>query len=652
MKPCRQNTFKSLFFFVAILPIFGCTLESIEKTGRYCPDYVFLVRNDESGKTIVECADDAELSGSQTCPVDAEYCLTDEADRNFCAINVSLGEAEAKNFPCRSSSETDNTCDCPEHQICVNQKCLDKTNTECNCKKDETCDAGKCIPAAKKCSGDDDCAEGLVCLDSNCSEPVSKPECTGDEDCAEGLVCVNELCTEHAIDCSGDEDCPDGWVCVDDICSKPIIECSGDEDCPEGWVCSDDICTEYFTTCSGDEECAEGLVCSGGICTEPYTPIECLVDDDCASGEICSSGMCVDPDIPLECTADIDCGEGKICQSNVCVDVVIEPECSSDADCAVGKICQSNVCVDAPPEPECSETKPCSGELICTANTCQPCPASTYYLAGNCVQCISHEHCGTNAYCNASNACVQCGDKKVNTAKNACVECLTHEHCGTNAYCDASNACVQCGDKKVNTAKNACVECTSKADCKTGYECTSEKCNPITCDNRTVLCNDDCVVSGGKIIITATANDNYQTEVKSEPKSSATTIGGFIRYHTPDIYGKTTDSDGNTWYIVLVNRQKGFVPATKAMQLPVSFTSGVNLAIFKGVNSDKTNYTVSSGTIKYCHDEIVSNKIWCYTEGDAKHTGWVIARNAGSSQSDIAKLGSSIPSGYFPPECN
>ena len=621
MKPCRQNTFKSLFFFVAILPIFGCTLESIEKTGRYCPDYVFLVRNDESGKTIVECADDAGLSGSQTCPVDAEYCLTDEADRNFCAINVSLGEAEAKNFPCRSSSETDNTCDCPEHQICVNQKCLDKTDTECNCKKDETCDAGKCIPAAKKCSGDDDCAEGLVCLDSNCSEPVSKPECTGDEDCAEGLVCVNELCTEHAIDCSGDDDCPDGWVCVDDICSKPIIECSGDDDCPEGWVCSDDICTEYFTTCSGDEECAEGLVCSGGICTEPYTPIECLVDDDCASGEICSSGMCVDPDIPLECASDIDCGEGKICQSNVCVDVVIEPECSSDADCAVGKICQSNVCVDVVIEPECSETKPCSGELICTANTCQPCPASTHYHAGNCVQCISHDHCGANA------------------------------------YCDASNACVQCGDKKVNTAKNACVECNSNTDCQSGYECKAEKCALIvpTCDpNSQVLCNNQCVTSGGKIIITATANDNYKAEVKSAPNSSADTIRRFSRYDTPNIFGKTTTSSGDVWYIVLIDGQKGYVSETKAKELPVLASPiKVNVAIYNDIYPGKTQMGSIKpgkwGTLTYCHEDNYNNHKWCYIKKDANVEGYLMAADT-APFSDIVQLGDST-SNSVPLEC-
>ena len=628
MKPCRRHTFKSVFFFVAILPICGCTLEAIEKTGDPCPDYAFLIHNDDSGNTSVVCADDEELSESsrQTCPVDAQYCLTDEADRNFCAINVTLGNTEAKRFPCRSSEDT---CDCPDHQICVNNQCFDNPDTKCNCKKDETCDAnGKCIPSVKKCSGDEDCPEGLVCIDDICSEPATG--CSGDEDCPEGLVCIDDTCVEHAIDCSGDEDCPEGLVCIDDICAKPIIECSGDEYCPEGLVCIDDICSEPITGCSGDGDCPEGQICIDGICDIPVS-YECSIDDDCAGGETCSGGFCVDSDPPVECVADGDCSEGWVCQSNVCIDTT--------------------------PKPECSESKPCSGELICKDSTCQPCPATTHYLSGACVQCTSHDHCSANAYCNA-NACVDCGSKKVNAAKTACVDCLDHSDCSANAYCNA-NACVDCGSKKVNTAKTACVECNSNADCKAGEGCQADKCVPLvpTCDKTSeVLCNNnECRTSGAKIIITV--GQSSTKDVKEAPSQSANTLKRFIRYDTPDIFGITKGSDGSTWYVVLVNGKKGYVSKddNTTKELPVKAKPGVRISVYNTYDSNKKELgTINNNyklTLHYCHDEVVNEKKWCYVERNSLK-GYAMARKIGESHDIISIIDEQIPSTYVPQECN
>jgi hypothetical protein len=66
---------------------------------------------------------------------------------------------------------------------------------------------------------DDTCPEGTVCIES-LGEPLCLPECTTDEDCAEGMACVDGVC--HPA-CETDDDCEGDYVCEYGGCVTPTI---------------------------------------------------------------------------------------------------------------------------------------------------------------------------------------------------------------------------------------------------------------------------------------------------------------------------------------------------------------------------------------------------------------------------------------------
>ena len=69
-----------------------------------------------------------------------------------------------------------------------------------------------------ECASDDDCTNsvhGPYCVTRVCHE---YPPCTDDEDCAEGLVCINyAICMPPRSSCSDDDDCPEPAICLTDF---------------------------------------------------------------------------------------------------------------------------------------------------------------------------------------------------------------------------------------------------------------------------------------------------------------------------------------------------------------------------------------------------------------------------------------------------
>ena len=90
--------------------------------------------------------------------------------------------------------------------------------------------------------------------------------------------------------CDSDEDCKDGLVCVDKTCQEPEAkpECVKDTDCPDGKVCKAGTCA----ACSSDGECGPGGKCSAGACERAKA---CSVDEDCEDDEDCLDGFCQKP---------------------------------------------------------------------------------------------------------------------------------------------------------------------------------------------------------------------------------------------------------------------------------------------------------------------------------------------------------------------
>ena len=124
----------------------------------------------------------------------------------------------------------------------------------------------------------------IVGLVAACTKKKPKtPACDGNEDCKDGLVCVNGQC----LQCTDDASCGPGQVCRAGACeAKP--ECVKDADCSDGKVCQAGKCQ----ACASDSECGPGGKCNAGACQRPTA---CTTDEQCADDEDCIDGYCQKP---------------------------------------------------------------------------------------------------------------------------------------------------------------------------------------------------------------------------------------------------------------------------------------------------------------------------------------------------------------------
>lgn len=123
----------------------------------------------------------------------------------------------------------------------------------------------------------------VVALSGGCKKKPKTPACDGNDDCKDGLVCVNKQCVE----CSADADCGDGQACKSGACVAKA-ECEKDLDCPDGKVCQAGTCQ----ACAKNSECGPGGTCEAGKCKRATA---CKSDDECADDEDCVDGFCQKP---------------------------------------------------------------------------------------------------------------------------------------------------------------------------------------------------------------------------------------------------------------------------------------------------------------------------------------------------------------------
>ena len=102
---------------------------------------------------------------------------------------------------------------------------------------------------------------------AGCKKKKTTPGCDGDEDCQNGLVCINKECAEKVAkpECAKDADCPDGKVCQAGQCRA----CAKDDECGPGGQCLVGKC-KRATACTSDEQCADDEDCVDGFCQRPW----------------------------------------------------------------------------------------------------------------------------------------------------------------------------------------------------------------------------------------------------------------------------------------------------------------------------------------------------------------------------------------------
>ncbi|MEM9067758.1 MAG: S1 family peptidase [Myxococcota bacterium] len=160
------------------------------------------------------------------------------------------------------------------------------------CDVDDECGSSLCFEdegltyCSRECADDEGCGDGFHCRVDRC---VRGPRgdvgdrCVANEDCGSGICAAiddRRWCTAF---CEGDDECPEGLSCVDtgsaSVCAPDLSlvgeDCTVNEDCATGLcaagTAAGDVCTRF---CGPDNACAPGLECTridGGdaICVPP-----------------------------------------------------------------------------------------------------------------------------------------------------------------------------------------------------------------------------------------------------------------------------------------------------------------------------------------------------------------------------------------------
>ena len=201
------------------------------------------------------------------------------------------------------------------------------------------------------CGGDD-----YYCDDSGCyycdglgcrnADAPPRADCTGDFQCEAGELCTAEGCTPR---CSLDEECADGTICIDSgFClppgsGDPILTpgvCATSEECGDGGLCQDGMCIADPADLPDDGGGNPDDVDPGTDPNDPGTdpndpgtdpsdpgtdpsdpgnggeiPVgpapQCTVESDCTAGWDCVNAIC-----KLGCTQDSQCGPGCSCNED------------------------------------------------------------------------------------------------------------------------------------------------------------------------------------------------------------------------------------------------------------------------------------------------------------------------------------------------
>lgn len=143
--------------------------------------------------------------------------------------------------------------------------------------------------------------------DSTCQGPYRQGEaCSCNDECVDGLVCVERqggggLC---APPCSGDDvSCPAGFTCVlgamgDDGAAAGLCRKLEGDGAPPGAVCQ------------RDDECAAGLCARAAPVGRTVCRSTCASDDECPAEHACTDGVCLSAAARdgIVCGSDLDEG--------------------------------------------------------------------------------------------------------------------------------------------------------------------------------------------------------------------------------------------------------------------------------------------------------------------------------------------------------
>ena len=397
------------------------------------------------------CGDDCDANPDVGACCVGDYCLAvTEAncafysgdyygDNSFCFDGVS-------GVRCLPPGGCTDTGDCNPGLICCNSQCTNPcpANLGGGCPPCPVCPEGftECPSGSGNCCQTGDGSR--ICCEGECSLPCPTiggcPNCFGN--CCSGDCCGGNCCTGEDI-CCGGTCCPGG-------------RCCGGACCDIGSFCCDGVCVGNGTECCGSGEYA----CQGSCCP--------------SNNSCCTDGCCPDPD--AICCGGGD-GIGDCCSA--C--------CRGGNCCAVGSQC------DCPPGEQLDENcecvcpgggQPCGNIGCCPSSNdqcCSPVNTPSNFCCGQSETCCGGE--GPPQYKDQNTTCCDSGETCCSTdagvAKRCCTNgetccdglcCAVGETCCNGACCPAGNCCSGDGADAEDYCRDEEI-CTDGSSCPCGESC-------------------------------------------------------------------------------------------------------------------------------------------------------------------------------------
>ncbi|RLB58796.1 MAG: hypothetical protein DRI34_03840 [Deltaproteobacteria bacterium] len=261
----------------------------------------------------------------------------------------------------------------------------------------DDCQQGACLQCATTCNDDQDCKQGIPCVDNQCVGDLPNGQtCNSDTQCQ----------SSHCID----------GVCCADICTAPCHRCDV--------AGSPGTCTPVPAGQDPDGECSGQGLCAGscdgqGGCQYPGPLTVCDVCVRCDNAGHCASFVAANSD-PLD-----ECPPCQVCSGS-------GPGC---VPAAAG----SDPLDECPEQPASS----CGGDGQCDGQgACRLWPAGTVCGAGSCAdgQAELPDQCDGQGSC-LDGGSASCGLYKCADASACADSCSGHLQCQPQAFCDAGGQC-------------------------------------------------------------------------------------------------------------------------------------------------------------------------------------------------------------------
>jgi hypothetical protein len=380
-------------------------------------------------------------------------CKTNKQCRKDLACYVRGAQA----FKCArlNGANCNSNDDCANNLVC--------NNTQCSCNSgtyyDET--LADCIAVqswGENCTSSDQCIQGSICStiapDTNVCLSNQYGPCNDYNGCANTLACINGTC-----DCIAQFEAYDGvgscnLTAVD---ANEFKQCNNNIDCASPLLGCDNLangaqsnnCLRVQNTfCNSFTDCANGLNCINSICS-------------------CLAGFYYDP-VAVDCVFQSlhteTCAGDKQCYGNtpsfinvVACDQRIQYPTPNDGTTGSS----SNTCLVVAGLP-CGSSADCANSIMCQSGICG-CPPNFYYLP-NYADCFPvntfGEGCSDSTQCASGLACdnVPGGDET-----DTCLQipspqaiCSSDFDCANNSMCNRHGHCSCDSDSHWDSNQNVC----------------------------------------------------------------------------------------------------------------------------------------------------------------------------------------------------